>query len=192
VAKPEKNIKPAEITPEIKAPEAKKNNDKVWLTWDEQRIWVIHPTKSSNMLSTLTAPDAVLTREQVKAALKQTRQLNVLPGLHEYPADLWSKCVDHEDVQQALNDGRLRVNTNEDFGQKGDALAPAQTLPEALDAVQTGVARVLAENCQDIKVLEKWLEAERMGKARGTILTELEAQIMLCKETDKTLKDAAE
>jgi hypothetical protein len=166
---------------------------KVWLTWDENRIWVIHPFRGSNMLSTLTKADATLTREQVKELLKQQKQMNVLPGLHEYPEALWDKVKDHEDVEMALNDGRLHLMTEADFGGKGaDSDQPARKLPETLDAVATGNARIMAEACQDLDVLRRWLAAEQAGKARGTVLTELEAQIAIVLETENNIQEAGQ
>lgn len=175
----------------VGAEKATEKKGRIWLKWTENRVWVIFPAKGSNFLSTLTKADAVLTRDQVKAALKSERQMNVLPGLHDYAESLWDKVKEHEDVEMAVNDGRLILVVQGDTGVKGaDAEVPLRKLPETLDEVPTSMARELAEGCQDEVVLKRWIEAEQQGKARGTVLTELEGQLALVQETENVVQEA--
>ncbi len=177
----------------LAAEEAKEKKGRVWLTWDEQRIWVVHPHRGSNLLSTLTAPNAVLSREEVKAQLKLQRQMNILPGLHDYPEALWDKVKDHEDVQMALNDGRLHILTAGDLAGKNvsvkDPDALVRELPDSLDEISTGNARLMAEACQDVKTLKRWLQSEEQGKARGVVLTELNTQLAAIADQEELIED---
>ena len=173
------------------AAEATEKKGRIWLKWTENRIWIVFPQKGSNFLSTLTKADAVLTRDQVKSALKSERQMNILPGLHDYSEGLWDRVKEHEDVEMALNDGRLILVLQSDVGVTGPmADAPMRKMPDTLDEVSTPMAREMAEGCQDEVVLKRWLESERQGKGRGTVLTELEGQLALVVETEDVVQEA--
>lgn len=161
----------------------------VYLTWTEQRIWVVHPTQGGGTLSTkLMQADGKLTPEEVKEHLKKQEQFNIIPGTQQYDAHAWALVAGHPDVLAALEDGRLKLETNADFGLEGDKNAPADQFPEDLDKLSTGPAKSLAENCMELNVLKRWLNAENKGKGRATIVEILESQIKAVEDIEAKIK----
>lgn len=179
------------ITPSTPAPAPVAKATEVMVNWKEARLLVVHPSQSGSMLSKLGGSNAVLTPEQVKEELEQHKPLTILPGIHAYPAHLWAMAAAHPVIKTKLRDEQLVVITNGLVGKvtEGEKAAePAAAMPGTLEKVSTSNARDIVEGCLDQELLGKWLEAEKAGQNRPSVLDALKSQMDLLAETDRRFK----
>ena len=163
----------------------------VILTWKQKRPWVIHLPQSSGLLGAISRsqdPNKVLTADEAAKALQEFKPFLIAPNTNEYPLAMWELVKSHPDVRAQISDGQLVVETKEALGQipkEGEAKEdPAQAMPGTLDKVAGDKARDLAENCDDLELLKKWLASESAGQKRSSVLDALKGKIDLVKDMD--------
>ena len=165
--------------------------DEVMLHWAQTRIVAVHLPQSGSMLSQLSAPDARMTPEQLEAEQRKQQAVTIVPGTHAYPAADWNAIKDHPTIKALMRDDQLKVVTNAMVGKNADAAnaeEPSATMPGSLDKVGTANALTLVEGCTDLDLLKRWLDREKSGQKRTSIVNALESQVALVKDTDARFK----
>ena len=155
-----------------------------WINWKPRRSLTCYPASAGNLISTLSAPDAVLTKAQVEESLKSSHSLVIEQGLAQYPDRLWNGVKDSPIIQHHILNEDLKVLTDADLGVKapGADKKLAAKLPDTLDALSLEGAVELAIGCKDIKTLEAWLTAETNGKKRDRLVKALSDSIKIITE----------
>lgn len=163
----------------------------VLLTWTPPRPFVIHLPQSGGLLAAVAnsaSATAVVTPEQMKAAMAEHKPLLIIPGTNEYPAAMWELVKGHPSVRSHIADGNLILQTKVALGQKpaeGEKPdAPATKLPGSLTNLDPAKARELADNCDNLEILERWLKQETLNGSRTSVVDILRGKIDQVKETE--------
>jgi hypothetical protein len=167
----------------------------VMINYKAQRLLVVHSKSAGELMSKLSAPDAVLNAEEVEALGNVGKPIHIIPGLHQYPGIVWDSIKDHPSIQALIRDEELVLVTKADLGQ---ALKPGETaeteaaaLPKSLAGVATGNAREVVDGVQDLKLLLAWQEDEKVNGKRQSVLDALFLQISKVRESDARFEAAA-